>query len=61
METIDWSNTRATARAEAAQLALLLRERLDHAHAADVLLGLGGQLGDALLHLLAWPGRLRRP
>ena len=38
--------------AEAAQLALLLRERLHHAHAADVLLGLGGQLGDALLHLL---------
>ena len=41
---------------EARELALLLRERLDHAHAGDVLLGLGGQLGDPLLDLLA-----RRP
>ena len=37
---------------EAIELALLLSERLDHAHAGDVLLGLGGQLGDPLLHLL---------
>ena len=38
--------------AEAPQLALLLRERLHHADAADVLLGLGGELGDPLLDLL---------
>ena len=37
---------------EAALLALLGRERLDDAHAGDVLLDLGGQLGDALLDLL---------
>ena len=37
---------------EALALALLARERLDHADAGDVLLGLGGQLGDALLDLL---------
>jgi hypothetical protein len=33
-------------------LALLACERLDDAYAGDVLLGLGGQLGDALLDLL---------
>jgi hypothetical protein len=38
---------------EAAQLTVLLGERLDHPHAADVLLGLSRQLGDALLDLLA--------
>ena len=37
---------------EAVHLARLLREGLDHAHAAHVLLGLGRQLGDALLDLL---------
>ena len=37
---------------EALELARLGGERLDHAHARDVLLGLGGQLGDALLDLL---------
>ena len=42
--------------AEAVELDLLAREGLDHAHAGDVLLGVGGQLGDALLDLL-----LRRP
>jgi hypothetical protein len=41
---------------EAAQLAVLLGECLDHPDPADVLLGLRGQLGDALLDLLAgWP------
>src|SRR5258706_13345 len=39
-------------RAEALELAVLARERLDHAHAADVLLDVGGQLADALLELL---------
>ncbi len=34
------------------QLAGLAREGLDDAHAGDVLLGVGGQLGDALLGLL---------
>ena len=38
--------------AEAAELDLLAREGLDHAHAGDVLLGVGGHLGDALLDLL---------
>ena len=38
--------------AEALELAVLAREGLDHAHAADVLLDVGGQLGDALLELL---------
>ena len=38
--------------AEPLELALLLRERLDHPHARDVLLGVGGQLGDPLLGLL---------
>ncbi len=47
-----WSKTRGDRSAEAIELALLLRERLDHAHARDVLLGLGGQLGDPLLDLL---------
>ena len=37
---------------EPLDLAPLLREGLDHAHAAHVLLGLGGQLRDPLLHLL---------
>ena len=37
---------------EARELALLLREGLHHAHAGDVLLRLGGQLGDPLLDLL---------
>ena len=37
--------------AEALDLALLLRERLDYAHARDVLLRVGGQLGDPLLGL----------
>ena len=37
---------------EAAELALLLGERLDHADAGHVLLGLRGQLGDPLLRLL---------
>ena len=37
--------------AEALELALLGRERLDHAHARDVLLDVGGQLRDALLDL----------
>ena len=50
VETIDWSNTRATALLKP-QLALLLRERLHDADAADVLLGLG-RVGDPLLHLL---------
>ena len=36
---------------EAAQLALLARERLDHTDAGDVLLRLGGQLRDPLLDL----------
>ena len=31
---------------------MLARERLHDAHAGDVLLGVGGQLGDPLLHLL---------
>ena len=35
------------------ELAFLLRERLDNAHARDVFLGLGRQLCDPLLHLLA--------
>ena len=52
METIAWSKTRPDARAEARELALLARERLHDAHAADVLLDVGGQLGDALLDLL---------
>ena len=38
--------------AEALELALLLGERLDDAHAGDVLLGVGGELGDPLLGLL---------
>ena len=37
---------------EAPQLAVLGGERLDDAHAGDVLLDLRGQLGDALLDLL---------
>ena len=37
--------------AEPLELALLLRERLDHPHSRDVLLGVGGQLGDPLLGL----------
>ena len=37
---------------EAVELALLLRERLDHANAGHVLLGVRGQLGDSLLGLL---------
>ncbi len=40
------------AAAEALQLARLAREGLDDAHAGDVLLGVGGQFGDALLGLL---------
>ena len=47
-----WSNTRATEWRKRVELPLLLRERLDDAHAGDVLLGLRGQLGDPLLHLL---------
>ena len=50
--TIDWSNTRPTCAAEAPELALLARERLHDAHAADVLLDVGGELGDPLLDLL---------
>ena len=38
--------------AEALELAVLAGERLDHADAGDVLLGVGGQLGDPLLDLL---------
>jgi hypothetical protein len=37
---------------EPAQLALLLRERLDDPYSGHVLLGLGGQLGNPLLNLL---------
>ena len=47
-----WSKTRATACAEAVQLVLLARERLDDADPGDALLGLRRQLGDPLLHLL---------
>ena len=36
---------------EALDLAILLRERLDHAHADDRLLGLRRDVGDALLHV----------
>ncbi len=39
-------------RAEAAELPLLAREGLHHAHAGDVLLDVRGQLGDPLLDLL---------
>ncbi len=42
----------ADAVAKALQLARLARERLDDAYARDVLLGVGRELGDALLHLL---------
>ncbi len=42
--------------AEALELARLAREGLDDAHAGDVLLGVGGELGDALLDLLDRPG-----
>ena len=38
--------------AEALELVGLAREGLDDAHAGDVLLGVGGELGDALLDLL---------
>ena len=38
--------------AEPAGLAVLAGEGLDDAHAGHVLLGVGGQLGDALLDLL---------
>ena len=40
------------AAAEALELALLAREGLHDAHAADVLLDVGGELGDPLLDLL---------
>ena len=43
---------RSTARLEAVQLVLLAGEGLDDADPGDVLLRLGGQLGDPLLHLL---------
>ena len=49
---MDWSKTRADRPLEARELARLGREGLDHAHAGDVLLDVGGQLGDALLDLL---------
>ena len=39
-------------RPEPIRLVLLLRERLHHAHAHDVLLGAGGDVGDPLLDLL---------
>ena len=39
-------------RVEALQLVFLAGEGLHHAHARDVLLGVRGELGDALLHLL---------
>ena len=42
---------RLGARGEALRLGVLLRERLHHPHADDVLLGLGGDVGDALLHV----------
>ena len=47
-----WSKTPLRPAGEAAGLALLLRERLDDAHADDVLLGVRGDVGDALLHVL---------
>ena len=50
--TIDWSNTRETLWRKRSQLVRLAREGLDDAHAGDVLLGVGRQLGDALLDLL---------
>ena len=43
---------------EAGELAVLGGERLDHAHAGHVLLDVGGELGDALLHLLQRGTRL---
>ncbi len=50
--TIAWSKTRPTCDAEALQLPGLAGEGLHDAHAGDVLLGVRGELGDALLDLL---------
>ena len=46
-------------RLEARELARLGGEGLDHAHAGDVLLHVGGQLGDPLLDLLQRRPRAR--
>ncbi len=50
--TIACSNTRPELRRKRSQLAGLAGERLDDPHPGDVLLGVGGELADALLHLL---------
>ncbi len=47
-----WSKTRETERLKRVQLVFLAGEGLDDADPGDVLLGLRGQLGDPLLHLL---------